>query len=269
MTLINILYWLLPTLTAVGASHFRGGTITWKPINNNISSASQVSIMITQTYTWTKSEIACTDSMIANQTVPINLSTRSGSGGRLNCSSGCSNAGGYVGREVPITGFCTDQSTALDLTVSQRSDIVNLTVGARFTARFATGGGWQTLALGSSSGWSLSTLIDLNVRPDNGLINTPPVATCISFISIPVNVQQTIRIPVLDADNDVLRCRFANGTNECVNTCPPISLPTGTSLSSSCLLTITGPTANVYYLVAAQVRARQMVEAKRILFDVG
>ena len=109
------------------------------------------------------------------------------------------------------------------------------------------------MALGSSTGWSLSALIDLRARPDNALINTPPVATCISYISVPVNVQQTIQIPVLDADNDFLRCRFASGLSECVNTCPPGSLPAGTTLSSSCLLTITGAAANDYYLVALQV----------------
>lgn len=254
MLTVPLFGWIVLSLTILSeGTHFRGGTITWKPIYNNISSSSLVSIMIIQTYTWTQSQIACTNSMIINQSPPINLGTRAGSGSTLNCSLGCSNAGGYVGNEVPITGYCTDQSTALDLTVSQRSDIVNLTVGARFTATFTTGGGWQSLALGSSSGWSLSTLIDLSIRPDNGLINTPPVATCISFISIPVNNQQIIQIPVLDADNDILRCRFANGTNECYNTCPPGSLPPGTTLSSSCTLTIIGPTAGSYYLVAAHV----------------
>ena len=239
--------------TVIKASHFRGGTITWKPLNNNVTAGAQVPIMITQTYSWTQSQIPCTNAMIANQTPPINLGSRSGSGVNLICRTNCSTAGGYVGNEISITGTCTDLSTALDFSVCQRSDVRNLTVGAYFTATFNTGGGWQSLALGSSSGWSLSILIDLRPRADNGLINTPPVATCISYISIPVGVQQTIQIPVLDADNDFLRCRFASGAAECVGTCPPGSLPPGTSLSSSCALTITGPTANLYYLVAAQV----------------
>ena len=214
------LIWLdLFLLIVVDGTHFRGGTMTWKPVSNNVSAGSQVSIMITQTYTWTKSQIACTNSMIINQSPTINLGTRSGAGATLNCSLTCSNAGGYIGNEVPITRYCTDESTALDLTVSQRSDIRNLTVGAHFTATFTAGGGWQALALGNSSGWSLSTLIDLCIRSDNGLINTPPAATCIYFISISVNIQQNIQISVLDADNDVLRCRFASGTNECYNTC--------------------------------------------------
>ena len=257
--------------TATNASHFRGGTITWKPIDNNVTTGGQVSVMISQTYTWTKSQIGCNSSMVALQSPPISLGTKAGSGMNLTCNASCSTSGGYVGNEVPITGYCTDFSDALDLTVMQRSDIVSLTMGAYFTVTFGAGGGWQTLALGNSSGWSLSSLIDLRVRPDNGLINTPPVATCISYISIPVNVTETIQIPVLDTDNDFLRCRFANGTSECLNTCPPGSLPPGTSLSSSCVLTITGATDADYYLVAAQVSSlfSDVCDRGFSSFDIG
>ncbi|CAF0965901.1 unnamed protein product [Rotaria sp. Silwood1] len=253
MHLIYLLSLLLLLAPTIEAYHFRGGTITWKPVNNNITAGSTVSIIITQTYSWTSSIIGCNDSMIATQSPSINIGTKAGAGVNLTCSASCSTSGGYVGNEVPITGYCTDFSNALDLTVSQRSDIVNLTSGAYFIATFATTGGWQTLALGNSTGWSLSSSIDIRARSDNGLINTPPVATCISYLSIPVNVQQTIQIPILDADNDYLKCRFANGSSECANACPPGSLPTGTTLSTSCILTITGTTAGDYYLVAIQV----------------
>ena len=249
----DLLLIILCSKCFVDASHFRGGTITWKPMNNNITAGNQVSIMITQVYSWTRSQIGCNSSMIAAQWPLINLNSKAGTGAYLMCNDSCSTSGGYVGNEVPITGYCSDYSDALDLTVSQRSDIVNLTTDANFTATFSTSGGWQTLALGSSAGWSLSCVINLQARSDNGLINTPPVATCISYISVPVNVLQTIQIPVLDADNDVIRCRFANGSRECLDACPPGSLPPGTSLTTSCTLTITGPIARAYYLVAIQV----------------
>jgi hypothetical protein len=243
---------LLLLVVTITSNHFRGGTITWKPINNAVT-GSQVSVLITQTYTWTNSLINCSSSMIASHSSLIDLGTRSGNGENLTCISNCSTAGAYVGNEVPITGYCTDFSDALDLTVSQRSDTVNLTVGSYFTVAFVGTGGWQTLALGNTTGWSLSCCIDLHLRSDNGLINTPPVATSISYISIPVGITQTIQIPVLDADNDVVRCRYANGLSECVDACPPGSLPSGTSLTSSCALTITGNTVGDYYLVAIQV----------------
>ena len=249
------IWWLLIFDAIVEASHFRGGTITWKPVNNNITVGSKVPIIITQTYLWTKSDIVCTNTMIASQSPVVDLNGHSGYGQNLTCIANCSTTGGYIGNEPPIAGYCTDTSSALDLTVSQRSDMRNLTVSSYFIVAFAvtSGGGWQTLALGSSTGWSISSIIDLRVRSDNGLINTPPVATCISYISIPVNIQQTIQIPVLDADNDLLRCRFADKSSECYNACPPGSLPSGTTLSSSCVLTITGPTAGNYYLIPLQV----------------
>ncbi|CAF5038826.1 unnamed protein product, partial [Rotaria sp. Silwood1] len=192
--------------------------------------------------------------MIATQSPFIDLSTHGGNNVTLQCIANCSTAGGYVGNEALIVGPCTDFSIALDLTVSQRSDMINLTTSSYFTlAYISLTNAWQTLALGSSIGWSLSSTVDLRMRSDNGLINTPPVATCISYISIPVGITQTIQIPVIDADNDFIRCRFANGSSECFNTCPPGSLPSGTSLSSSCTLTITGSLAGNYYLVAIQV----------------
>jgi hypothetical protein len=175
---LSIIFWFGFTIEA---SHFCGGTITWKPINNNITANNTVFIMITQTYSWTLSQVSCNSSMIATQSPPIDLGTKAGSGADLMCNASCSTSGGYVGHEVPITGYCTDFSDALNLTVSQRSDIVNLTFGAHFTATFGTDGGLQALALGSSTGWSLSCIIDLHVRSDNGLINTAPVATCISY----------------------------------------------------------------------------------------
>lgn len=253
MNYADLLLIILCSRCFVDATHFRGGTITWKPMTNNITTGNPVSIMITQVYSWTRSQIGCNSSMIATQWPMINLNSKAGTGAYLMCNDSCSTSGGYIGNEVPITGYCSDYSDALDLTVSQRSDIVNLTTDANFTATFSTSGGWQILALGSSVGWSLSCVINLHARSDNGLINTPPVATCISYISVPVNVLQTIQIPVLDADNDVIRCRFANGSRECLDACPPGSLPSGTSLTSSCTLTITGPIAGAYYLVAIQV----------------
>lgn len=76
----------------------------------------------------------------------------------------------------------------------------------------------------------------------------------ISPISIPVGVQQTLVIPTIDSDNDLVRCRFATGTYECSDVCPPSSLPNNTILiSSNCTLLITGAQINDWYAVAIQV----------------
>jgi hypothetical protein len=91
----------------------------------------------------------------------------------------------------------------------------------------------------------------------NGSYNNPPVATIISPIYIPVHIQQSIFIPTIDADNDPVRCRFANGTNECGQACPPASLPSGTMIFSNCTLIITGANVNDWYAVAIEVSEKQ------------
>jgi hypothetical protein len=90
------------------------------------------------------------------------------------------------------------------------------------------------------------------MRPD-GTYNTPPKATMIFPIYIPVGVKQTISIPTIDDDNDNVRCRFAHGTQECADVCPPSSLPSGTSISNSCSLTIIDAAAGDWYAVAIQI----------------
>jgi len=75
-----------------------------------------------------------------------------------------------------------------------------------------------------------------------------------SPIYIPVGVQTALTIPTTDSDNDNVRCRFANGTNECASVCPPASLPSGTTIvASNCTMYITGANVNDWYAVAIQV----------------
>jgi hypothetical protein len=44
---------------------------------------------------------------------------------------------------------------------------------------------------------------------DNGRLNTPPVSNILPVISVPLNIQRTIVVPMADDDNDYLRCRWA------------------------------------------------------------
>lgn len=75
----------------------------------------------------------------------------------------------------------------------------------------------------------------------------------ISPVYIPVGVKQTLTIPTIDADNDIVRCRWSQGVNECGSVCPPSTLPTGTNLTSNCTLIIKGATAGDWYAVTLEV----------------
>jgi hypothetical protein len=144
------------------------------------------------------------------------------------------------------------------MTVVQSSTLINVeNVSSCLVTYNSTN--WRELSLpagiGVSGVWSLLCLIDLQLRL-NGKYNTPPAATMISPIFIPVGIPQTIIIPTIDADNDQVRCRFANGPDECASVCYPNSLPNGTNISSDCILSITGSNVSDWYAVAIVVRQK-------------
>jgi len=115
----------------VNTSHFEGGTITYKVVNTYGSTAS---IMITQTYLYRWPVIYCNNAAILSQS-PSNITTSySDYNANLTCVANCSTTGGY--NPIPVRAYCTDYSAAMSISVTQRTDIVNLTIGAYFTVAF-------------------------------------------------------------------------------------------------------------------------------------
>ncbi|CAF3515760.1 unnamed protein product [Adineta steineri] len=206
----------------------------------------------------------------------------------LNCTTSSNTCGGYT--PISINEYCTDFSILTDSSSGQISTIENITAGAQFCVAFS-GGSWiglQSTNCGwggrkkryynsgrTSSGstrttvstttvagcysttadWSIGCCIDLTVRPD-GFINTPPVATIISPITIPINTITNITIPVIDADDDYLSCRWAQKTaalDECGDVCQ--MAPGSTLDNDDCVLTYnsTGKTVGQYYAVTLMV----------------
>jgi hypothetical protein len=240
---------LLPLISR--ATHFDGGTITYKVIN---ATGSSVFILISQTYIYVYPTIYCNNTYILNQSPLLNLAGKAENGKYLNCTSNCTTSGGYM--PVPLNTYCTDYSSTLGITVGERSDVVNVSSGSYFVVTFSSNT-WRPLTLppynSTSKSWNITCVIDIRLRPD-GTFNHPPVATIISPIYIPVGIQESIFIPTIDADNDQVRCRFANGPGECADVCPPTSLPNGTILFSNCTLLITGVNVTDWYAVVIMVR---------------
>lgn len=73
---------------------------------------------------------------------------------------------------------------------------------------------WQ----GSSGSWAITVRGNLARRSDNGKINSSPVTTTTPIVRVQHGCTHTITIPVQDADQDVVRCRWAQG-NECSDVC--------------------------------------------------
>lgn len=218
--------------------HFYGGIITWKP-SYACASGTNVSIRITQTYIWSYALMPCTTSMVnSNQRVQnyAGLDKK-----KLECISNChAVATGYS--PVDVIPSCISSSSTLNTSTTQRSDIVALNSGENLWIAYQDDP-WRTLATGSNASWSLATNIKVEPRPDNGLYNHAPITNFMSPVYVSVNSYSETSIPVFDADNDSIRCRWANtsaGVNECGDVCPPNSIPSGTTLFSDCNMVIAG-----------------------------
>ena len=78
-----------------------------------------------------------------------------------------------------------------------------------------SGGAWIA-PFGSS--WRVPTTLSLARRNDTGDINSTPRAITSPTLRIQEGCNHTIRVPVTDPDNDIVRCRWAVG-NECAGIC--------------------------------------------------
>jgi len=200
----------------VESSHFYGGTVTWKPMNNT-ASGSTIPIMFTQSYQWRLSfaGAGCNQSTILNQSPMIPATSD-----KLTCTTTGSSCGGYTA--ISINEYCTDFSVLVDSSSGQISTVENITVGSSFCVAYQgsawvelyttncggngrkkrgshSSGATTTAASGcysSSAGWSIGTCINLTVRSD-GFINTPPVATVISRMYLIISNLKIIAISLI------------------------------------------------------------------------
>lgn len=200
--IICILLLLLSSIESNG-KHFNGGTIRWVPVDP-YDNSSLVPITIIQTYSWTYPTISCA----AN--VPISTPGRSNANANLTCIADCTTDGNYSVNPVNILTDCVSASSTLNMMTSERS--VNTTIGAdsHFYISYQDSA-WTALNSPAQSGlyWSITSYIDLRMRPD-GFINTPPEVSFVSPRYVVVNTTTEIQIPVSDVNpGDDVRCRWS------------------------------------------------------------
>lgn len=238
-----------------GDNYYLGGTVTYKAEK---SSGSLTLISINQTYLFNHSEVYCNQTMIVQQSPTLVIDSLLNP--KENCSRHCARFEQL--RSTANTSICTDYSSTLGLTVGQRSNVIGMTDVSYFRPVLSIGS-WRRLSLPldltGNAFWHVICSITLRMR-SNGQYNSPPVTNMLSPIRIPFNQTYSIRIPAVDADNDQIRCRFANDKDECGDVCYPASLPNGTQLSSNCILQITGENINDWYGVTIIVRKLSLIE---------
>ena len=162
----------LISIPITNGSHFNGGSISYKPVNPYANSSS-VTITIIQTYYWTYSLINCTIN------VPITTPTYNASKPYLTCVANCSTNGNYTSKRINILTDCISSSTSLDVLTSERSVNLTFPVGTYFSINYQAST-WRNLKNFlniSKPGWNITSLINLQMRPD-GFLNTPPICYC-------------------------------------------------------------------------------------------
>ena len=84
-----------------------------------------------------------------------------------------------------------------------------------------TGNAWISLNNGGGR-WEVRVKGILSPRSDNGRINTSPVTAVTPIVRLRQGCTHRISIPHQDADQDIVRCRWA-ATSECGSICGVLS----------------------------------------------
>ncbi|CAF1143126.1 unnamed protein product [Rotaria sordida] len=231
-------------LLFVRGAHFYGGSITWEAVSPDSTNSSTVTITLKQTYSWLSSRYSC-----LSVSGPINDT--------LSCLAGCAS----ISTSIYVKGACISNDASLGVIVTQSTQLITFPLGAKQVLAYQ-GSAWLTLVSGAGQ-WSVATYINLAVRTDNGRINSSPETSIPPLITVPVNKQQVLRIPMIDNDNDIVKCRWASSTvviasttiTECGGVCQALTgfqLYSSSNLENKCTLTFT-PTSVGYYVVAIQI----------------
>jgi hypothetical protein len=246
MLYVQIILYSLFALASVQAVHFRGGYLSWQTVSPNVTNATMITINIEQTYSWTYTRYPC-GSLVGDAAYLVCI------------SSNCSN---YQNNTVTIQAPCISYDIGLDISTGQSITPVTLLAGSQLILTYSSSN-WLTLVQSTSLLYGLVMSVNLTVRSDNGRINSSPTSTMAAVVTVLVNVQQILRIPMADIDSDIVKCRWANKTSligntlvdECQGVCqdiPGAQLFTTSNTENNCSLIFTTVSVG-YYVVALQI----------------
>ncbi|CAF1100324.1 unnamed protein product [Adineta steineri] len=251
---------ILFTLCSVSdGTHFRGGIISWRPLNSTVQGTT-TQILLHQRYFWWRMYAGfppplCTEADVVAGT-PITVG-----GAVLYCLQNCSSSNyppGGIAANM-ITSDC-DTNSLIESWGGELYTTLTMPLTTSITIGYS-GSQWLTaLYIGGSGSWSIVNRMNLAPRPDS-YINSSPVTTTLPVVMYPRGVPVVHIVQMADNDaTDTLQCRWGttnSGTNynrndECANVCMGIPSPY-TLTGSNCTLTFTLPKASIYYACALQI----------------
>jgi hypothetical protein len=163
--LLVFFFWKLFNLTF--ADHYKGGTISWKPLNPLAISGLTVDITITERHSWTFTRYPCNETTI--NTFSVYNDTQADTPATLTCISDSMTCTSSLYQTINSLLFCTDFSTVFQITSGTYYTTQTLAINSVIDVAWR-GAAWANET--ETHSWSLVTHIDLT--PVSGKINTSP-----------------------------------------------------------------------------------------------
>ncbi|XP_038062575.1 uncharacterized protein LOC119733066 [Patiria miniata] len=210
----------------VQSSHYRGLTISWKATEYE----SQVDVEWRFWYHHTSPNNVCDNSYIAGTLIDT--------GEYLECEQ-CSQS-----RIARIEYQCTDHSLAEEWQTGVGHTRFTIEPGlTTFDIRYS---GCCWLPLGNA-GKVYSAQAHVDLTPHDGVINSSPVTSWVPVVRIQQGCKDTLRIPVVDPDGDVVKCRWPSSSAEGGSVTP---MKNAILDQSNCVLSINAIDDSGWYAIA-------------------
>jgi hypothetical protein len=237
---ILTLFLILNTFEIYYCTHFRGGLLMWKPVFEN---ESIIIINTTVKLGWRRSFGFSTDCD------DFDVQARNKIIGEPGLFIEPPN---YLILKHSFIGvFCTDFSETEDWSYGEITFPIqyNALYGSKIFNIHYSGASWiQLLNYGDS--WDLIARVDLNKQKHTNMINHSPITSMFPLIRIPVQYYQEVKIPIIDPDNDYVKCRWSVGL-ECGDSCvKPANIEL---VSESCFLKFNLPFDIGLYAIRLQI----------------
>ena len=171
------------------ASHFRGGIITWRPVN---ITKTTITIDLNIRIGWRKNNT--NNLKISSLFMDIN-----------------SNITLNENRFTAYNGVnCTDISNEENWAYGQTTlpILFNISDSDKIHKIVYYGYYWLKLFNGEEPRFNLISKINLKIRNDTKKINNPPITSMFPLVRMPNNCPVKMKIPITDIDEDIIRCRW-------------------------------------------------------------
>ncbi|CAF1668514.1 unnamed protein product, partial [Adineta ricciae] len=169
----------------INGYHFRGGIISWRPLNAT-AFGTTADILIHQRYFWWRQwgsfgGYRCTEADVNSGTlIPVNEAMIC----LVNCTSSNYPGGGLSTRM--ITTDC-QQSSKIDSWAGEKYDTLSLLLTTSITIGYQSSAWMSALFKGGIGDWSIVNRLNLGLRPD-GYINSSPVTNTLPVIIYQINI---------------------------------------------------------------------------------